>query len=326
MDWTKTRAVVTGAAGFIGSHLVERLVCSGAEVTAFVRYNSRSGVGFLSGIDDRTLRIVPGDVTDVDAVRKAIEGSDVIFHLAALGSVPYSFIHPNQVIQVNTMGTANVLTAARDVGVRKIVVTSTSEVYGTARYVPIDEAHPKQPQSPYAASKIAGDAVALSFYHAFGLPVSIVRPFNTFGPRQSDRAIIPTIIAQALTRDEVRIGNGRPTRDFTFVADTVEGFIRAAESDQSVGQEVNLGAGHEISISALVERIVALVGRPVSIASDEQRIRSDQTEVTRLLSNNAKARELIGWQPTVGLDEGLRRTIEWIRANRGDYDPTTYRV
>lgn len=326
MDWTRTRVVVTGAGGFIGSHLAQRLVDLGADVTAFVRYNSQNDVGFLAAIGDRSIRIVRGDVTDVDALRHAFVGADVVFHLAALVGVPYSFIHANQVIQVNTLGTANVLTAARDANLSKIVITSTSEVYGSARYVPIDEAHPKQPQSPYAASKIAADAIALSFYHGYGLPVAIVRPFNTFGPRQSDRAIIPTIIAQALSKDEIRIGNPHPTRDFTFVTDTAEGFVKAAESEKAIGQEINLGSGSEISVAGLAEKITGLVGRPVPIRVDEERIRSNQAEVTRLLSNNSRAKELIDWQPTVGFDDGLCRTIEWVRGNSTAYDPNSYRV
>jgi NAD dependent epimerase/dehydratase len=326
MDWTRTRVVVTGAGGFIGSHLVQRLLDLGADVTAFIRYNSQNDVGFLAAIGDRPIRIVRGDVTDVEALRRAFVGSDVAFHLAALVGVPYSFIHANQVFQVNTMGTVNVLTAARDNSLSKVVITSTSEVYGSARYVPIDEAHPKQPQSPYAASKIAADAIALSFYHAYGLPVAIVRPFNTFGPRQSDRAIIPTVIAQALSKDEIRIGNPHPTRDFTFVTDTAEGFIKAAESDKAIGQEINLGSGAEISVAALAEAIAAMVGRQVPVRVDEKRVRSSQAEVTRLLANNSRARELIGWQPVVGLEEGLRRTIEWVRENSAAYDPNAYRV
>src|SRR5579883_595547 len=326
MDWTRTRVVVTGAGGFIGSHLVQRLLDLGADVTAFIRYNSQNDDGFLAAIGDRPIRIVRGDVTDVEALRRAFVGADVVFHLAALVGVPYSFIHANQVIQVNTLGTANVLTAARDANLSKVVITSTSEVYGSARYVPIDEAHPKQPQSPYAASKIAADAIALSFYHAYGLPVAIVRPFNTFGPRQSDRAIIPTVIAQALSKDEIRIGNPHPTRDFTFVTDTAEGFIKAAESDKAIGQEINLGSGAEISVAALAETIAAMVGRQVPVRVDEKRVRSRQAEVTRLLANNSRARELIGWQPVVGLEEGLRRTIEWVRENSAAYDPNAYRV
>ena len=326
MDWTRTRVVVTGAGGFIGSHLVQRLLDLGADVTAFIRYNSQNDDGFLAAIGDRPIRIVRGDVTDVEALRRAFVGSDVVFHLAALVGVPYSFIHANQVFQVNTMGTVNVLTAARDNSLSKVVITSTSEVYGSARYVPIDEAHPKQPQSPYAASKIAADAIALSFYHAYGLPVAIVRPFNTFGPRQSDRAIIPTVIAQALSKDEIRIGNPHPTRDFTFVTDTAEGFIKAAESDKAIGQEINLGSGAEISVAALAETIAAMVGRQVPVRVDEKRVRSRQAEVTRLLANNSRARELIGWQPVVGLEEGLRRTIEWVRENSAAYDPNAYRV
>jgi dTDP-glucose 4,6-dehydratase len=224
------------------------------------------------------------------------------------------------------MGSFNVLTAAKDRGVKKVVMTSTSEVYGSAIYTPINEAHPKQPQSPYSASKIAADAIALSFYHAFDLPVAIVRPFNTYGPRQSDRAIIPTIISQALTTRQIHVGNTETTRDFTFVTDTVDGMIRVAESDRSVGQEINLGSGHEISIGELAESIGRIVGNGVEIHRDAQRLRPAKSEVARLLSANDKARELVGWVPRVTLKEGLGLTIAWIRNNLSLYDPTTYRI
>ena len=329
IDWQNRKTVVTGAAGFIGSHLVERLLERGADVTAFVRYNSSNSAGRLDDIDEaarRRLRVVSGDIGELETVRGLLAGQEVVFHLAALVGIPYSYVHPNEVVEVNTIGTLNVLTAAKDHALRKVVVTSTSEVYGSALRVPIDETHPKQPQSPYSASKIAGDALALSFHAAFGAPVAIVRPFNTYGPRQSDRAIIPTIISQAITRREITIGSLTPTRDFTYVTDTVEGMLLAAECDGCVGQEVNLGAGHEISIGDLAERIRQMVGSDVTVRQSDERVRPVKSEVARLLSSNAKMRALTGWQPKVGLDEGLRRTMDWVRQHAALFDPTRYRI
>jgi dTDP-glucose 4,6-dehydratase len=328
ISWNKTSVVVTGAGGFIGSHLVERLVDLGAQVTAFVRYNSRNDAGVLQMIGDKKqqLQVVAGDIRDLETVRSLVANAEIIFHLAALVGIPYSYLHTGEVVETNTIGTFNILTAAKDRNARKVVITSTSEVYGSAIYTPINEAHPKQPQSPYSASKIAADAIALSFYHAFDLPVAIVRPFNTYGPRQSDRAIIPTIISQALTTKEIHVGNTDATRDFTFVTDTVDGMIRVAESDLSVGQEINLGSGSEISIGNLAALIAQLLGNGVKIHHDAQRIRPAKSEVVRLLSANAKARELVGWTPKVSLNEGLGQTIDWIRNHMNLYDPTTYRI
>lgn len=326
--WEKQRVVVTGAGGFIGSHLVERLLDLGADVTAFVRYNSRNDPGVLDFIGDRKarLKVVPGEIRELATVRRLVSDADVVFHLAALVGIPYSYVHPNEVVEVNTVGTLNVLTAAKDAGVRRVVVTSTSEVYGSALRVPIDEDHPKQPQSPYSASKIAADAIALSFHHAFDLAVAVVRPFNTYGPRQSDRAVIPTIIAQALARREIQLGNTAPTRDFTFVTDTADGMLRMAESDAAVGQEINLGTGAEISIGDLAANIARIVGADVTVARAEERVRPSGSEVTRLLADNGKARRLLQWEPRISLDEGLRRTVSWIREHRALYDPEAYRV
>ncbi len=328
MKWQKTKVVVTGAGGFIGSHLVERLVELGAEVTAFVRYNSRNDAGLLEILGDKRkeIRTVSGEIRELETVRKVTKDAKVVFHLAALVGIPYSYVHPNEVVEVNTIGTLNVLTAAKDWGVRKVVVTSTSEVYGTAITVPISEKHPKQPQSPYAASKIAADAIALSFYHAFELPVAIVRPFNTFGPRQSDRAIIPTLISQALTKRAIEVGNTKPTRDFTFVTDTVEGFIKVAESDKSVGEEINLGSGQEISIGDLAQKITALCGRDIQIHPSKERFRPAKSEVERLLGDASKARKLLGWQPEKDFEQGLKLTIEWVQKNLAMYEPSCYQI
>lgn len=328
MTWKNTKVVVTGAGGFIGSHLVERLLDVGAEVTAFVRYNSRNDTGLLEllGEKRKAIRIVSGEIRELETVRKVTKAADIIFHLAALVGIPYSYACPQEAVEVNTIGTLNILTAARDWGTRKIMITSTSEVYGTALSIPISEQHPKQPQSPYAASKIAADAIALSFYHAFDLPVAIVRPFNTFGPRQSDRAIIPTLIGQALTKRIIEVGNTDTTRDFTYVTDTVEGFMELAENDESVGEEINLGSGREISIGELADKISALCGRDVQVEQSKERIRPPKSEVRRLLSDASKAKQLVGWYPKVDFDQGLKLTIDWVRNNLGMYEPSEYRI
>ena len=316
------KILVTGAGGFIGSHLVERLVSEGAKVRAFVRYNSRADVGLLREVPEKILteiEIVAGDLRDEDAVRKAVDGTQVVFHLGALISIPYSYYHPQEVASTNLMGTLNILLACRDFGVERLVHTSTSEVYGTARRVPIDESHPLQGQSPYSASKIGADKLAESFYCAYGLPVITVRPFNTFGPRQSARAVIPTIITQALTRDQIHLGNLDTTRDFTFVSDTVAGFVMAAQSEGGIGQVFNLGTGSEIRIGDLAELVIGKVGRAVKIEVDAERLRPKDSEVLRLLSNNSSAREIIGWQPQVTFEQGLELTIAWIRQHLESY-------
>lgn len=330
MDWSERRVFVTGAGGFIGSHLVEYLAQQGAEVIAFVRYTSQGSEGFLPTLTEelqKRIRIVRGDVRDAEAVEQAAHGAEYIFHLAALVGVPYSFLHPDEVIAVNTLGTLNVLNAARAHGVQRVVVTSTSEVYGTARYVPIDEAHPLQAQSPYAASKIAADAIAVSFHHVYQLPVAIIRPFNTYGPRQSDRAVIPTIISQTLTGKRVRLGNLDTTRDFTYVTDTVRGFLAiAAALGEVMGQPINIGSGSEISIGDLARKIIALTGSEVTISVETERLRLPTSEVERLCADNSRARALLGWEPQVSLDEGLRRTIDWISHSLGLYHPDRYAV
>lgn len=329
MNWKKTKVLLTGAGGFIASHLVERLVSEGAQVRAFVRYNSRNDVGMLRLVAPDAfarIEIVLGDLRDVEAVNEAMRDVDTVFHLGALIAIPYSYVHPREVIETNVMGTLNVLMAARDFGVRRVVHTSTSEVYGTAQYTPIDEAHPLQGQSPYSASKIGADKIAESFYRSFDVPVVTLRPFNTYGPRQSARAVIPTIITQALTSDEVKLGSLDPSRDFTFVADTVNGFMCVAEAEDVLGQEFNLGTDNTIRIGDLAEKIFHMIGRKPKVATDSQRIRPGKSEVMKLWASNQKARELIGWEPRVSLDEGLRLTIEWIADHLDLYRSDQYTV
>ena len=323
----KKSVLVTGAGGFIGSHLVEELVQQGAKVRAFVRYNSRADSGFLRQLPPQLrsqVEIIAGDLRDEDAVRKAVQGTQVVFHLGALISIPYSYYHPVEVVSTNVMGTLNMLVTCRDLGVEKLVHTSTSEVYGTARQVPISESHPLQGQSPYSASKIGADKLAESFYCAFGLPVITVRPFNTFGPRQSARAVIPTIITQALSGDEIHIGNLETKRDFTYVSDTVAGFIKAAESEQGLGQAINLGTGKEIVIGDLANLVIQKIGRPIKLVVESQRLRPEKSEVQRLLSDNSLAREVIGWQPMISFEVGIQNTIEWIRDHLDLYSVGKY--
>jgi dTDP-glucose 4,6-dehydratase len=323
------RVMVTGAGGFIGSHLVERLVQEGAVVRAFVRYNSRGDAGFIKQLDPQILQeieIVAGDLRDANAVSKAVAGADMVFHLGALIAIPYSYQHPREVVDTNVTGTLNVLLACQEASTQRLVHTSTSEVYGTAIRVPIDEEHSLQGQSPYSASKIGADKLAESFYRSFGLPVVTVRPFNTYGPRQSARAVIPTIITQALTRDVIRLGSLDTKRDFTYVIDTVNGFLKAAQAPGVEGITVNLGTGAEVTVGELAERIIAMMGRPVAIETEPQRMRPEKSEVMRLLSDNRLARERIGWQPEVSLEEGLRQTITWIEQHLHNYRVGVYEV
>jgi len=329
MNWMGKAVLVTGAGGFIGSHLSERLVREGAHVRAFVRYNSRGDEGLLNLMPRelyRELEIISGDLRDGDAIHAAVRGVDVVFHLGALIAIPYSYLHPREVIETNILGTTNVLMAAREHEIGRVVHTSTSEVYGTAQYVPIDESHLLQGQSPYSASKIGADKIAESFCRSFGTPVATLRPFNTYGPRQSARAVIPTIISQALTADAIRLGALDPMRDFTFVEDTVEGFLRAGFHDTAIGEEVNLGAGECISIGDLAQKILALVGRDLPITCEQVRLRPSQSEVMRLQADTQKARRLLHWEPQISLDEGLQRTIAWIGANLRRYRPDVYEV
>ncbi len=316
--WAGKEVLVTGAGGFIGSQLSERLVAQGATVRAFVRYNSRADPGLLRfAAPDKVsaMEMIGGDLRDPDAIRKAVQGCDIVFHLGALISIPYSYLHPMEVAETNFIGTLNVLTACRDLGVERLIHTSTSEVYGTAQKVPIDESHPLQGQSPYSASKIGADKLAESFRCAYELPVVTVRPFNTYGPRQSARAVIPTIITQALANDAICLGSLTTTRDFTFVDDTVEGFLRAAMATGVEGCTLNLGTGQSIQIGILAEKIIQMTGSAAKVQLDPARVRPRDSEVLRLLSDNSLARERLGWAPKIGLDVGLDRTIAWIQGN-----------
>jgi len=326
---SKRPVLVTGAGGFIASHLVERLVAEGARVRAFLRYTSRTDIGCLRFAPPEATaqtELVFGDLRDEHAVAEAAHGVEIIFHLGALVSIPYSYVHPREVVETNVLGTLNVLMAARAHRPARIVHTSTSEVYGTALRVPIDESHPLQAQSPYSASKIGADKLVESFIRSLGLPAVTVRPFNAYGPRQSARAVIPTIISQALARDEVHLGDLTPSRDFTYVADTVDGFIRAATAEGVIGETINLGSDDEISIGDLADLIVRLVGREIKVTTDPARVRPSASEVRRLHADNRKARTRLGWQPQVGLEEGLRRTISWVRDHPELYEPERYTI
>jgi len=330
MDLKGKNILVTGACGFIGSHLVERLVALRAQVRAFVYYNAFNRWGWLDCLPQGTLQeldIFTGDARDFHCVKRAMDEVEVVFHLAALIGIPYSYIAPESYVDTNIKGTLNVLQAAREVGVAKVIHTSTSEVYGTAQYVPIDERHPMQGQSPYSATKIAGDMLAESFYRSFDLPVAICRPFNTYGPRQSARAIIPTIIAQIMAKKgHIQLGNMDTTRDFNYVRDVVEGFIKIAESEKAVGEVINIGSGYEISISALVQKISELLGRNLEVETEASRIRPSSSEVYRLCADNSKAKNLTGWEPKIELDEGLVRTAEWFSKNQDRYKEGIYNV
>lgn len=336
MDLCGKKILVTGADGFIGSHLVEALVRGGSDVRAFVLYNSFNSWGWLDRCDPEVVRqldVFAGDVRDPNGVRTAMQGCEVVLHLAALIAIPYSYHSPDTYLDTNVRGTLNVVQAARDLGVQKVVHTSTSEVYGTARFVPITEDHPLQAQSPYAASKIGADQIALSFYRSFATPVAVIRPFNTYGPRQSTRAVIPTIIAQlAAGSRELRLGALHPTRDFSFVTDTVAGFLRTAASDDAIGEVINVGTGHEIAIGDAAHMIAELMGVEATIVADAVRLRPQASEVERLLADTMKAARLLGHAPTYAGPEGLRRglaeTIEWFvrPENLAAYKPPAYHL
>jgi len=327
MNWSDKKVLVTGAGGFIGSHLTERLVELGAQTRAFVRYSSTGSWGWLDQSPLKNdVEVVLGDIRDQDTVTHALDGVDVVFHLAALIAIPYSYQAPLSYVRTNVEGTLNVLQAAQRAGSEIVVHTSTSEVYGTARTVPIDENHPLQGQSPYSASKIGADKIAESFHLSFGLPVVTVRPFNTFGPRQSARAVIPTIITQALNGSEIRLGNLEPTRDLNFVADTVEGFIKAAETPKAIGETINLGSGREISIRDLAALILKLMNRDIPIALEGARVRPENSEVDRLCADSRKGQSILGWTPKYSLEDGLSATIDWIRENSERYRTGIYVV
>jgi len=320
MNWSDKNVLVTGAGGFIGSHLTERLVELGAKTRAFVRYSSTGSWGWLDqSARKNDVEVVLGDIRDQDTVIHAVAGVDVVFHLAALIAIPYSYQAPLSYVRTNVEGTLNVLQAVQRAESEVVVHTSTSEVYGTARTVPIDENHPLQGQSPYSASKIGADKIAESFHLSFGLPVVTVRPFNTFGPRQSARAVIPTIITQALNGSEIRLGNLEPTRDLNFVADTVEGFIKAAETPKAIGETINLGSGREISIRDLAALILKLMNRDIPIALEGARVRPENSEVDRLCADSRKGQSILGWTPKYSLEDGLAATVEWIRENSERY-------
>ncbi len=336
MDLRHKKILVTGADGFIGSHITEELIRRGHDVRAFVLYNSFNSWGWLDHSDPeikKSLDVFSGDIRDPYGVKTSMAGCDVVLHLAALIAIPYSYHSPDTYVDTNIKGTLNIVQAARELGVEKVVHTSTSEVYGTARFVPITEEHPLQGQSPYSASKIGADQIAMSFYSAFNTPVSVIRPFNTYGPRQSARAVIPTIITQIANGSRnIKLGSLHPTRDFNFIKDTVEGFISVAESDRSVGEVINIGSNYEVSIGETVQTIAEIMDAEIRIETDDIRLRPEKSEVERLWADNRKAYELTGWQPRYGDKDGLRRglaeTIAWFSnpANLSMYKADRYNI
>lgn len=329
MDSIKEKVLVTGADGFIGSHLTEALLAEGYKVRALSQYNSFNDWGWLEGINNPDLEIVTGDVRDPNFCRHITEGCSTVYHLAALIAIPYSYVAPDSYVDTNIKGTLNMCQAARDCGVKRLVVTSTSEVYGTARYVPIDEKHPRQPQSPYSATKIGADAIAMSFYNAFGLPVVIARPFNTYGPRQSARAIIPTIITQiANGAREIKVGDLTPTRDFNFVKDTAAGFIALGRAEGIEGKEINIATGTEVSMRQTLETIADIMGEKVDYVVDPARLRPSGSEVFRLCGDNTLITSLTDWRPRYDLEAGLRNTVEWFTKpeNLAKYKSGIYNV
>lgn len=332
MDLKNKKVLVTGADGFIGSHLVEHLVIHGCQVRAFVYYNSFNSFGWLDGLSKNeraNMEFFSGDIRDPHGVETAMQGIDVVFHLAALIGIPFSYHSPDAYVDTNVKGTLNILQAARKLSTPRVLVTSTSEVYGTARYAPIDEEHPYQGQSPYSATKIGADRLAESFFRSFELPVTIVRPFNTYGPRQSARAVIPTIITQLLNGDsELRLGDTSPTRDLVFVGDTVRAFAALASAEASIGQEINVATQTEISVCDVAERLIRLINPKARVVADDQRLRPPKSEVFRLCGSNRKIRELTGWEPAYDIDRGLAETIEWFRqpANLARYKHDIYNL
>lgn len=324
------KALVTGADGFIGSHLVEYLLEKGYEVKAFTYYNSFNTWGWLDTLPKEKLKqieIFSGDIRDPNGVRTAIKGVDEVFHLAALIAIPFSYHSPDSYVDTNIKGTLNVLQACKDFDTSKVLVTSTSEVYGTAQYVPIDEKHPYQGQSPYSATKIGADRLAESFYRSFDMPISIVRPFNTYGPRQSARAVIPTIITQLLGgKEEIKLGSLTPTRDFNYVKDTVKGFYEIAKSDKTIGEEINIATNQEISIGQLANEIISQINPNAKIICDEERLRPEKSEVNRLLGSNEKIKSLTNWTPDYTFEQGIKETINWIKENLDKYKVDIYNI
>jgi NAD dependent epimerase/dehydratase len=329
MNWKNENVLITGGAGFIGSHLTEKLVELGAKVKILVHYNSRNDWGYLEYFSKNILihaEVFQGDVQDPYSVQKAVDGCSIVFHLASLIAIPYSYVAPASYVETNVKGTLNVMEACLKANVKRVVHTSTSEAYGTALYTPIDEKHPLQGQSPYSASKIGADKIVESYYRSFDLPVSTLRPFNTFGPRQSARAVIPTIISQALTSNVVELGSLDPVRDLTYVKDTVLGFIKMAESEKVIGEVINIGNGQGITIGDLAKKIISLVGKDIKIRTNEIRIRPEKSEVMKLICNNSKAEAFMNWEPTYSLDNGLKEAIDFIRDNIDQYKPGIYNI
>ncbi len=330
MDLKGKKVLVTGAEGFIGSHLTERLINLGAEVTALVQYNSFNNWGWIDTFDKNiknSISIVSGDIREYDGIKKIIKGQEVVFHLAALIAIPYSYLSPMAYVRTNVEGTTNVLEACREYNIQKVIHTSTSETYGTALYVPIDEKHPMQGQSPYSASKIGADKIAESFYKSFNMPVVTLRPFNTYGPRQSARAVIPTIISQILSgKKEIKLGSLTPTRDFNYVKDTAEAFVKVAESDNTIGEVINAGSNYEITIGDTVKKIINIIGKDVKILCDDQRIRPENSEVNRLWADNTKIKQLTNWAPQYSIDRGLEETVNWIKNNLQYFKTDIYNV
>jgi NAD dependent epimerase/dehydratase len=312
-----SKILITGSAGFIGSHLTELLVKEGYQLKAFIRYNSKNNWGWLESSDIKNdIEIVTGDIRDYDSVYNALKDRNAVFHLAALIGIPYSYISPKAYIETNITGTYNILQASKELGLNQIIITSTSETYGTAQYVPIDEKHPLVGQSPYSATKIAADQISISYYRSFNLPVKIARPFNTYGPRQSARAIVPTIISQILSgKKKLNLGNLTPTRDLTFVTDTCRGFLEIFKSDKLFGEITNIGMNEEISVGSLIRVLSDLLGKDINIEKDIQRVRPEKSEVERLLCDNTKIKKFTGWRPEYSLHSGLQETINWIKDN-----------
>jgi dTDP-glucose 4,6-dehydratase len=321
--------LVTGAGGFVGSHLIEALVQKGAKVKAFVRYNSRNDWGMLERVDKKILEqveVISGDIRDSDGIRKIMKDQEIIFHLAALIGIPYSYVNPLDVADTNIQGTLNLLLAARESEIEKFIHISTSEVYGTAQYVPMDEKHPINPQSPYAASKASADQLALSFYYTYQLPVGIIRPFNIYGPGQSARSVIPSIIMQALTKDEIKIGSLTTSRDMTYVTDSIKGFLQFAECDETTGEVVNLGSENEVSVKHLIELVERNLNKKVRIVQDNERIRPEKSEVEKLVSSSEKAKKLFKWNPEIKIDQGIQKTITWIKDNIDFFKKEIYNI